>query len=84
MTIQAEREKLAESYFSEIYTFKPSITDKSQPNVENFFNRLQVWVDKRNDSFKKDLETSLFDRKSGQKLFQPTINNSLESIFWNF
>lgn len=75
-TIQVEREKLTDLYFSEIYPFKPNISNKSEPTVGDFFQRLQSWVEKRNGNYKNELQASLSDCKTGQKLFQPIISDN--------
>lgn len=78
---EEERIKLTDEYFNEIYPFTPNISDKSQPNVNNFFNRLQEWIEKRNNQIELDIIGSFYDSKTGQKLFQPVISfSSLENI----
>lgn len=74
-----EREKLADLYFSEIYPFKPNINNKEEPNVEKFFDRLQNWIEKRNENYQKDLKGSLFDNKTGQRLFHPSISETIDT-----
>jgi hypothetical protein len=74
-----EREKLADLYFSEIYPFKPNINNKDEPNVEKFYDRLQNWVEKRNEKHQNDLSESFFDKKTGQKLFQPAITETIDN-----
>ena len=44
--------------------------------MSNFFNRLQNWVDKRNDKFEEDFEKNQYDEKTGNRLFSPQINKS--------
>jgi hypothetical protein len=76
-----ERIRLTEEYFNEIYPFTPNISDKSQPSVEKFLNRLQDWIEKRNDKLELDIIGSFYDTKTGQKLFKPIITeNSKECI----
>lgn len=71
-----ERKKLTDEYFNEIYPFTPNISNKDEPSVQKFFNRLQDWVDKRNDKIELDIISSFYDTKTGQKLFKPIISES--------
>ncbi len=78
-SLQMEREKLADLYFSNIYPFKPNISNKEEPNAERFYDRLQNWIEKRNENHQSDLKGSLFDTKTGQRLFQPSITETVAS-----
>ena len=69
--------KLSENFYTETCPFTPDIIrreDGEIPNIENFFNRLQVWVDKRNNKYETDVEKSQFDERTGKRLFSPQIN----------
>ncbi len=46
----------------------------SEPKVDNFFRRLQSWIDKRNENFIKEKELAVIDSKTGQPFFKPTIH----------
>lgn len=79
-TLQMEREKLADLYFSEIYPFKPNTNNKEEPNIEGFYDRLQNWIEKRNENHQNDLKKgTLFDEKTGQRLFQPSITETMDT-----
>jgi len=67
ITLQVEREKLTDLYFSEIYTFKPTITNKEPPHIDNFFDRLQVWVGKQNENYKNNIINSLTEKNTYHK-----------------
>jgi hypothetical protein len=64
-----ERESLL--YYEQTCPFTPKIADSSKPKLENFFNRLQSWVEKRNENFQREIEESNKDSKTGQPLFRP-------------
>lgn len=70
---------MANLYFSEIYTFTPSITNKEEPNIDNFYDRLQKWVEKRNENFKNGIMNTIYDEKTGQRLYNPSITNTIEN-----
>ncbi len=70
---------LQENYYSQICPFNPEIISRDDceiPNMQNFFNRLQTWVDKRNEKYEFDLEKNQYDEKTGNRLFSPQINKS--------
>lgn len=67
-------------YFSEICTFTPKISNSSQPKLENFFQRLQLWIERRNENYFNELQNSLKDSKTGQFLFQPSVKRTVSSI----
>jgi hypothetical protein len=69
---EMEREKLTDEYFKEFYPFSPFISDKNAPNAYKFLNRLQDWIEKRNNKIKQDIINSFYDTKTGQKLYSPT------------
>jgi hypothetical protein len=71
-----EREKLTDEYFNEFFPFTPTIFDKTEPNAYKFLNRLQDWIDKRNNKIKEDIKNSFYDTKTGQKLFSPIISEA--------
>lgn len=73
-----ERKKLTDEYFNEIYPFTPKISDKSEPSLNKFLNRLQGWIEKRNDKMELDIIGSFYDTKSGQKLFKPVISEKAQ------
>jgi hypothetical protein len=70
---QTNKEKLRNKYYNEICTFKPDIQDKSRPNVDRFFGRLQNWIEKKNEDFSIQQQSSFYDTRTGQKFFQPKI-----------
>jgi hypothetical protein len=76
-TLNNKKENMRNRYYSEVCTFKPDIRDKSQPDVNKFFSRLQNWIEKTNEQFHTQQEQNFFDRKTGQKLFRPQILNSV-------
>jgi hypothetical protein len=39
--------------------------------LQNFYKRLQTWIEKRNENYQKDIENSSKDSKTGQKFFSP-------------
>jgi hypothetical protein len=65
------KEKETEDYFETVCTFSPKISDGTKPKLENFYKRLQSWIDKRNEKYMKDIEHSKIDSKTGQPLFSP-------------
>lgn len=70
---------LQENYYAQTCPFSPEIISREEgviPNMENFFNRLQNWVDKRNDKYEQDLDKKHFDQITGNRLFSPQINRS--------
>ncbi len=70
---------LQESYYSQICPFSPEIISREEgevANMDNFFNRLQNWVDKRNEKYEQDQEKRQFDERTGNRLFSPQINKS--------
>jgi hypothetical protein len=74
------KRKLEEQFYSQHYPFTPTIRDKTNPNLINFFFRLQKWVDKRNEKYMNDLEKIKYDSKTGLRLFSPQINNRSKSV----
>lgn len=78
--------KLKENYYSELCTFSPHIKreDKEIPNMDNFFARLQNWVEKRNEKYEYDLKNINFDGKTGNRLFSPQINKSSKLFVRSF
>lgn len=54
------RERECDNYYSQICTFTPKIHNNSEPKMENFYVRLQDWLDKRKEKMIK-----LTDRSYG-------------------
>jgi len=73
-----KRLDLQDNYFASTCPFTPEIISKGKdiPNINNFFKRLQNWVDKRNEKYVLDSENLKYDRKTGNRLFSPQINNT--------
>lgn len=70
--------ELKEKLYSELCTFSPKIkrNDNQIPNIDNFFERLQNWVEKRNERCGLDQENVYYDQETGKRLFSPQINQS--------
>jgi hypothetical protein len=71
--------QLQESFYAQTCPFAPEIISREEgeiPNMDNFFNRLQTWVDKRNEKYEQDLEKKHFDERTGNRLFSPQIRKS--------
>lgn len=71
-----------ENFYHDTCPFTPSLINdvykinNIKPSMKNFFFRLQNWVDKRNLKYETDYENTLYDNKTGEKLFSPRINSS--------
>jgi len=69
-----------EDYYNSTCPFTPYLINdvyklnNIKPSMRNFFYRLQSWVDKRNLKYETDYECTLYDDKTGEKLFSPRIN----------
>ena len=50
------------------------INDKTPTNINRFYDRLQNWVEKRNDKYLKELDSANYDTRTGVRLFSPKIN----------
>lgn len=48
------------------------MTDPSKPRLENFYKRLQIWIEKRNEATLRSQELANLDEKTGNPLFIPT------------
>lgn len=70
------KSKERETYYKNVYTFHPEITNKEKPQVNNFFKRLQNWCYKSYENQIKLTEDAQYDSKSKQRLFSPQINKS--------
>ena len=73
-TLKVAKEREMENHYAEVCPFTPKISDSSKPKVENFYKRLQGWVEKRNENYQKEVEEANKDSKTGQKLFTPRIS----------
>lgn len=73
-TLKVNKEKETENHFAGVCPFTPKISDASKPKVENFYKRLQTWVEKRNENYQNELEEATKDSKTGQRLFTPRIS----------
>jgi hypothetical protein len=72
-----------DNFYNQTCTFSPDIIRKNNeeiPSMNNFFNRLQNWVDKRNDKYEIDMEKIKYDEQTGKRLFSPQINNKTKFI----
>ena len=68
---------LSDKYYSDICPFNPQIIRRENTEaikIDNFFSRLQNWVEKRNDRYESDFENTLIDKKTGKRYFSPQIN----------
>lgn len=74
------RQKRENEYFNNTCPFTPYLINdvykinNIQPNIRNFFFRLQNWVDRRNLKYETDYENTYYDNKTGDRLFSPRIN----------
>jgi hypothetical protein len=75
-TLQNKKENLRNKYYSEVCTFKPEILDKTKPNVNKFFSRLQNWIERRNEQHYYHQEQAYYDTATGQRYFQPKVINA--------
>jgi len=71
---KANKDKYREFYYSHKYNFSPMINDKTPTNINRFYDRLQNWVEKRNDKYLKELDSANYDTRTGVRLFSPKIN----------
>ncbi len=44
--LEKNKEILSEEVYSK-YPFKPNVNDKSEPNIKNFYDRLETWTEKK-------------------------------------
>ena len=72
-----------DNFYLQTCSFSPDIIRKNNkeiPSMNNFFNRLQNWVDRRNDKYEIDMEKIQYDENTGKRLFSPQINNKSKFI----
>lgn len=69
--IKVTKEREATQYFKEVCPFKPKVTDTTEPKLENFYKRLQIWIEQRNEASLRSYEMSKMDEKTGLPLFTP-------------
>ncbi len=78
MRVTKEREK--ENHIAVVCPFTPKIIDSSKPKLENFYKRLQTWIERRNENYQKDLECANKDSKTGQVFFTPQVNKRSREV----
>ena len=70
----ANKEKYREFFYANKYRFTPNINDKTPSDINRFYDRLQNWVEKRNEKYLKEIDSANYDAKTGERLFSPKIN----------
>jgi len=68
-----KKEKLREEHMKS-FSFKPSVNDKTDPDINNFWQRQDTWKDKKKDKDASLLENSMMDTSTNQKFFSPIIS----------
>jgi len=51
--LKKKKEKAYEEYMGKTCTFSPQINNREEPKPENFFNRLQEWMEQKLDKTNK-------------------------------
>lgn len=73
------KELNTEKYYTRQFPFTPKISSTSKPKLENFFERLSLWVEKRTENQLKSIDEAQKDSTTGQKLFNPLISHRKSS-----
>lgn len=77
--LKLKQQQLRENFYTNTCPFQPNlITDPSfylnkESQQLHFFQRLQNWVDKRNEKYIVDMEQAFYDHKTGLRLFSPQM-----------
>jgi hypothetical protein len=74
--VEEKREKLRKDYYSRLCPFRPIVNDKSPPYMNNFFNRLQNWIEKCNHNSLNNNQKINTDSKSGLRFFSPDLEKT--------
>lgn len=73
---RTRKDILREHFYTQTCPFTPTIANKDTPKIENFYYRLQDWIDKRNKNTMKKTNDASFDRRTGQRFFSPKLFNN--------
>ena len=74
--IEEKKENLRREYYVRLCPFRPIVNDKSPPHINNFFNRLQGWIEKCNKNYLNNNQKSNIDSKTGLKFFNPDLEKT--------
>jgi hypothetical protein len=73
------KEKLKEEFYGQ-YRFSPELLGNSEPQIKNFYERLQAWLDSKKEKSKGFQEKLMKYDENGAPLFKPKLVEKKDTV----